>query len=75
MGITFDGGTKGTLDVSLDGIFMLKMMRGSLLVSFAALSGAQSIGSQYGNYSQYGGSPPVYLSRRFTIPDFSSPNN
>ncbi|EUC27282.1 glycoside hydrolase family 3 protein [Bipolaris zeicola 26-R-13] len=42
------------------------MMQGSLILSFVALAGAQSKSAQYGNYSQYGGSPAVYPSPNIT---------
>lgn len=42
-------------------------MQGSLILSFVALAGAQSKSAQYGNYSQYGGSPAVYPSRKLAV--------
>jgi hypothetical protein len=41
-----------------------KMIRSPLLLFCVTLVGAQSNSTQNGNYSQYGGSPPVYPSRK-----------
>lgn len=43
------------------------MIRNTLLLLYVTLAGAQSDGTQSGNYSQYGGSPPVYPSRELEI--------